>query len=70
LPKKWKGYEVLVGDDYDYRVWDKLQKGKQIVGLIYKVGINDFEEINGKHHFKGIPKSPFIIDADNKDCEW
>ena len=70
LPKKWKGYEVLVGDDYDYRVWDKLQKGKQIVGLIYKVGKNDFDEINGKHHFKGIPKSPFIISADDKDCEW
>jgi len=70
LPKKWKGYEVLVGDDYDYRVWDKLQKGKQIVGLVYKVGKNDFEEINGKHHFKGIPKSPFIISADDKDCEW
>lgn len=70
LPKKWKGYEVLVGDDYDYRVWDKLQKGKQIVGLIYKIGANDFEEINGKHHFKGIPKSPFIISADDKDCEW
>ena len=70
LPKKWKGYEVLVGDDYDYRVWDKLQSGKQIVGLIYKVGKNDFEEINGKHHFKGIPKSPFIISADDKDCEW
>jgi hypothetical protein len=70
LPKKWKGYEVLVGDDYDYRVWDKLQSGKQIVGLIYKVGANDFEMINGKHHFKGIPKSPFIISADDKDCEW
>jgi hypothetical protein len=70
LPKKWKGYEVLVGDDYDYRVWDKLQKGKQIVGLIYKVGKNDFEVINGRHHFKGIPKSPFIISADDKDCEW
>jgi hypothetical protein len=70
LPKKWKGYEVLVGDDYDYRVWDKLQIGKQVVGLIYKVGKNDFEEINGKHHFKGIPKSPFIIDVNDKDCEW
>ena len=70
LPKKWKGYDVLVGDDYDYRVWDKLQKGKQIVGLVYKVSKNDFEEINGKHHFKGIPKSPFIISADDKDCEW
>ena len=70
LPKKWKGYEVLVGDNYDYRVWDKLQKGKQVVGLIYKVGINDFEVINGKHHFKGIPKSPFIIDVKNKDCEF
>lgn len=70
LPKKWKGYEVLVGDDYDYRVWDKLQKGKQIVGLVYKVGKNDFEEINGKHHFKGIPNSPFIIQANDRDCEW
>lgn len=70
LPKKWKGYEVLVGDDYDYRVWDKLQQGKQIVGLIYKVGKNDFEKINGKHHFKGIPQTPFIIDVNNGDCEW
>lgn len=70
LPKKWKGYEVLVGDDYDYRVWDKLQVGKQIVGLIYKVGKNDFEVTNGKHHFKGIPKSPFVISVDDKDCEW
>ena len=70
LPKKWKGYEVLVGDDYDYRVWDKLQSGKQIVGLTYKVGINDFEEINGKHHFKGIPKTPFIIDVNSEDCEF
>ena len=70
LPKKWRGYEVLVGDDYDYRVWDKLQEGKQIVGLVYKVGKNDFEEINGKHHFKGIPNSPFIISKDDEDCEW
>lgn len=70
LPKKWKGYEVLVGDDYDYRVWDKLQHGKQIVGLIYKVGKNDFEVINGKHHFKGIPNIPFIIQKDDKDCEY
>lgn len=71
LPKKWKGYEVLVGDDYDYRVWDRLQKGKQIVGLIYKVSITDFEEDeNGKHHFKGIPKSPFIIDVNDGDCEF
>ena len=70
LPKKWHGYEVLVGDDYDYRVWDKLQKGKQIVGLIYKIGKNDFEEINGKHHFKGIPKTPFIVDVNDKNCEW
>lgn len=70
LPKRWKGYEVLVGDDYDYRVWDKLQNGKQIVGLVYKVGINDFEEVGGKHRFKGIPKSPFIISVDDKDCEW
>lgn len=69
LPKKWKGYDVLCGDDYDYRVWDKLT-GKQIVGLYYKVGKNDFEVINGKHHFKGVPKSPFIIDADSEECEY
>lgn len=70
LPKKWKGYGVLVGDDYDYRVWDKLQSGKQIVGLIYKVGKNDFEEINGKHHFKGIPQTPFIVNVNDEDCEF
>lgn len=69
LPKKWKGYDVLCGDDYDYRVWDKLT-GKQIVGLYYKVGKNDFEVINGKHHFKGVPKTPFIIDADSEECEY
>ena len=70
LPKKWKGFEVLVGDDYDYRVWDKLQPNKQIVGLVYKVGKNDFEEIGGKYHFKGIPKSDFIISVDDEDCEF
>ena len=71
LPKKWKGYDVLVGDDYDYRVWDKLQEGKQIVGLIYKVNKNDFDEDeNGVHRFKGIPNSPFIIQKDDKDCEY
>lgn len=71
LPKKWKGYDVLVGDDYDYRVWDKLQVGKQIVGLTYKVGKNDFEMgEDGKYHFMGIPKSPFIIDVNDKDCEF
>ena len=71
LPKKWKGYDVLVGDDYDYRVWDKLQEGKQIVGLIYKVSKNDFyEDENGVHHFRGIPNSPFIIQKDDKDCEY
>lgn len=71
LPKKWKGYDVLVGDDYDYRVWDKLQDGKQIVGLIYKVNKNDFDEDeNGVHRFKGIPNSPFIIQKDDKDCEY
>ena len=69
LPKKWKGYDVLCGDEYDYRVWDKLT-GKQIVGLYYKVGYNDFEKINGKQHFKGIPKTPFIIQPDDKDCEY
>ena len=69
LPKKWKGYEVLCGDDYDYRVWDKLT-GKQIVGLYYKVGANDFEKINGKHHFKGVPNTPFIIQPNDVDCEY
>ena len=70
LPKKWKGYEVLVGDDYDYRVWDKLQVGKQIVGLVYKVGKNDFDVVNGKHVFRGIPNSPFIISPNDRDCEF
>ena len=70
LPKKYMGYEVLVGDDYDYRVWDKLQKGKQIVGLVYKIGKNDFEEINGKFHFKGIPNTPFVVQKGDTNCEW
>ena len=69
LPKKWKGFEVLVGDNYDYRPWDAMT-GKQVVGLYYKVGKNDFEKVNGKNHFKGIPKSPFIISANDPDCEW
>jgi hypothetical protein len=69
LPKKWKGYDVLCGDDYDYRPWDKVT-GKQIVGLYYKVGKNDFDVKNGIHHFKGVPNIPFIIQADDADCEW
>lgn len=69
LPKKWKGFDVLVGDDYDYRPWDALT-GKSIVGLYYKVGKNDFEKVNGKNHFKGVPNIPFIISADDPDCEW
>ena len=69
LPKVWKGYEVLCGDDYDYRPWDKVS-GKQIVGLYYKVGKNDFDLVNGKHHFKGVPKIPFIIQADDTDCVY
>ena len=70
LPKTWKGYGVLVGDDYDYRPWDKLQEGKQIVGLVYKVSKNDFEKVDGRYHFKGIPESPFIISKNDADCEW
>jgi hypothetical protein len=70
LPKKWKGYEVLVGDDYDYRVWDKLQVGKQVVGLVYKVTKNDFDIVQGKHQYRGIPKSPFIVDVNSGDCEF
>ena len=70
MPKTWKGYGVLCGDDYDYRPWDKLQDGKQIVGLYYKVSKNDFEVRNGRHIFKGIPKTPFIIDREDEDCEW
>lgn len=70
LPKKWKGYEVLCGDDYDYRKWDKLTPNKQIVGLIYKVTKDDYELVNGKYHFMGVPKSPFIIQPDDKDCEY
>lgn len=70
LPKTWKGYGVLCGDDYDYRLWDKLQEGKQVVGLVYKLNKNDFKEVDGHFKFKGIPKSPFIIDTDNCDCEW
>ena len=69
LPRKWKGYDVLCGDDYDYRPWDKLT-GKQIVGLYYKVGSNDFKVVNGKHYFKGVPNTPFIIQPDDKDCEY
>ena len=70
LPKKWRGYEVMVGDTYDYRPWDKLQAGKQIVGLTYKVQKNDFEKVNGRNVFKGIPDIPFIVKISDKDCEF
>lgn len=69
LPKKWRGYDVLCGDDYDYRPWDKAF-GKQIVGLYYKIGKNDFEKVNGKNVFKGVPQIPFIIDVNNGECEF
>ena len=70
LPKTYMGYKVICGDEYDARFLDKMDKDGRIVGLIYKVGKNDFKEIDGKHIFKGIPDIPFIIQKGDKNCEW
>jgi hypothetical protein len=70
LPKTWKGYKVIVGDNYDYRPWD-LNFDGQIVGLIYKKNGNDYKlGTDGKRHFMGVPKNPFIVDINSKDCGW
>ena len=49
---------------------DDVNGWKQIVGLVYKVGKNDFDVVNGKHVFRGIPNSPFIISPNDRDCEF
>lgn len=68
LPKTWLGYKVLCGDKWDYRPWDYVMfPDCQIVGLIYKVSSNDFDE---NHNFMGIPESDFIVSKRSKDCEW
>ena len=70
LPKTWKGYKVIVGDNYDYRPWD-LNFDGQIVGLIYKTNGNDYKlGSDGRKHFMGVPKNPFIVDINSKDCGW
>ena len=60
FPKEFLGYPVISGDGYDARFLDPKNV---VVGLKYKVGKQDFELVNGKHVFKGIPKSELIVEC-------
>ena len=63
MPKKYKGYNVICGDNYDMRFLDDKNV---IIGLSYHKTANDYK--SGK--FKE-PKNKFVvITANNEDCEF
>lgn len=61
LPKKFMGFNVINGDNYDARYKD----GNVIVGLKFKKTANNFK--NGKFQ---LPHTDFIIMENDKRCEY
>lgn len=62
LPKRFNGWEVISGNEYDMRYLDKRQT---IVGLHYHKTANDYK--NG--HFE-MPNTPFVIMPNDPRCEY
>lgn len=60
LPKKWCGYDVCCGDDYDYRPIDPAP----VCGLAFKITKGSVKD----GHFE-MPNTSFIVRLDDKDCE-
>lgn len=65
LPKAYKGYKVIDGNNDDARF---LDEGKGvIVGLHYHRTANDYKMVNGRRSFVE-PNTPFIVK--DCECEW
>lgn len=63
MPKKYKGYEVVNGDNYDMRFLDKKNV---IIGLSYHKTANDYK--SGK--FKQSNNKFIVVTENNEDCEF
>lgn len=66
LPKKFNGWKVISGNEYDMRYLDEPQT---IVGLHYHKTANDYKMINGKREFVE-PNTPFVIKPNDPRCEY
>lgn len=61
LPKKFCGYEVINGNNYDMRF---LDPAGVVVGLSYHPVANDYKTINGKRIYVS-PDTPFVVKLDD-----
>lgn len=68
LPKYFKGYKVVNGNDFDMRYLDP--KGC-VVGLHYHKTANDYyiDPNDGKRKFK-VPDTPFVVKVNDPRNEW
>ena len=68
LPKYFKGYKVVNGNDFDMRYLDP--KGC-VVGLHYHKTANDYyiDPNDGKRKFR-VPDTPFVVKINDERCEW
>ena len=62
LPRTYRGYRVINGDEYDYRPYDD---SNVIVGLKFKMVASAIKDKKFT-----IPKIPFIVDTDDVNCAW
>ena len=68
VPKYFKGYKVVNGNDFDMRYLDP--KGC-VVGLHYHKTANDYyiDPNDGKRKFR-VPETPFVVKINDERCEW
>lgn len=66
LPKKFMGYNVCDGNNFDMRYLDPQNS---VVGLHYHKTANDYKVINGKRTFV-TPNTPFVVMENDERIEW
>lgn len=66
LPKKFMGYNVCDGNNFDMRYLDPKN---HVVGLHYHKTANDYKIINGKRTFV-VPNTPFVVLESDERNEW
>ena len=64
LPKMYKGYKVIDGNNTDTRY---NEPGGVIVGLTYHVTANDYKKVNGRNVFQ-VPQSKFVVKTFTRDA--
>lgn len=63
MPKTYKGYKVVCGDNYDMRFLDEKSV---IIGLTYHKTANDYKS----GHFEQPNNKFIVVTQNNKDCEF